>query len=303
MEVNFRALGTDIGIKIISENITPDLEKEIRLFYEKKEKIFSRFDKKSELSRLNKNIGEYNNASSDIIEVAERCLGYYKETGKHFDPRIIEILETIGYDRDFNEINPIGHTKFLDTRHLKNSLESDIKIRGDKIFFNRRMDFSGIAKGYITDKAMEFLRAKGYENFLVDSGGDIRISGLGEEGHNWKISLESVAEEKMLLKLDDDFSAVATSGITRRKWNNNSGRLHHLINPREPQNFNFDLKSVTVIAKTCDRADVWAKTLYLMGKKKGLEISNEENIKSLFLDYKGNIFISEKIKDNIENYE
>ncbi|MFA6047561.1 MAG: FAD:protein FMN transferase [Parcubacteria group bacterium] len=300
MKINFKALGTDISIQIISDNISNGLEEEIKNFYCEKEKTFSRFDKNSKLSTLNNNLGKYNTASSDIIEVAGKCLEYNKDTDGYFDPRIIEVLESIGYDKDFRKINSEEIKKeSLDIKCLSDDLGSDLKIDGDKIYFRCRMDFSGIAKGYITDKLANYLQERGYTNFLIDSGGDIRISGKDENGENWKISLEGVAEEKILLELNNNFPAIATSGITRRKWENESGKFHHLINPKSPGEFNFNLKSATVVARTCEEADIWEKVLYLMGKENGIQFSEEKNIKSLFLDYKGNIQVSGVMKNNI----
>lgn len=301
MKICFKALGTDISIQIISDDVADGLENEIKNFYFKKEKIFSRFLENSELGKLNKNLGRYNSVSADILEVVRKCLEYNKTTENYFDLRIIEILENIGYDRDFKSINVI-EKKSETVQPLQNSLADDLRIQGGKVFFGTRMDFSGIAKGYITDKMVEYLSEKGYENFLVDSGGDIRVSGRDEKRENWRISLEGIAEEKILLEMNNDFPAVATSGVTRRKWENKKGKFHHLINPKNPSNFSFDLKTVTVVAKTCEEADVWAKVLFLMGKEKGMKFSEDNDIKSLFWDYKGNIFLSPKVKKNIGTY-
>ena len=249
---------------------------------------------------MNKNIGKYNAASSDIIEVAEKCLEYHKKTGGYFDPRIIDVLENIGYDKDFKNIN-YDISKSVSIEPLQNNLEEDLKINSNRIFFGRRMDFSGIAKGYITDRAIDHLKKRGYESFLVDSGGDIRVYGKDNDGENWKISLESIKEDKLLLELTDEFSSIATSGLTRRKWENEKGKFHHLVNPKDPEKFDFNIKSVTVVAKTCEEADVWAKVLFLMGKDKGLKFGEERKIKSLFLDYRGNVTVSSKIKENIIN--
>jgi FAD:protein FMN transferase len=298
MKIDFKALGTDISVQIVSDDVSLGFEKEIKNFYQEKEKIFSRFLEKSELGQLNKNLGRYNKASSDIIEVAEKCLEYNKVTGGYFDPRVIEVLENIGYDRNFKDIDTrISANQTAEP--LRNNLFDDLKIKKKEIYFGQRMDFSGIAKGYITDRIAKYLEKEGYQNFLVDSGGDIRVSGKDEKGENWKISLESVAEEKLIIELDNNFSAVATSGITRKKWAKGDKKYHHLINPKDPSDFSFDLKSVTVVAKTCEETDVWAKVLFLMGREKGIKFSEDKNIKSLFLDYKGSLYISSKIKQSL----
>lgn len=295
----FKALGTDILLFIAcksgnqQEKAKKDLEK-IKKIYSEQEKKFSRFDPKSELSFLNNNLGKFNSASSDIIKVAKKSQEYYQRSRRMFDPRIIKVLENIGYRKDFKKNYFRENTLQENQNDYFGDIESNLKIKGNQVFFGKRMDFSGVAKGYITDKVSEFLKSRGWKNFLVDSGGDIFAAGCDESGEKWKISLEGIPEEKMLIEISEE--AVATSGITRRKWEAQGKKFHHLVNPKKPDEFNFDLKSVTVIRKNTTEADVWAKVLFLMGKKKGLEFSKINKIKSLFLDYKGNLYLSKEIK-------
>jgi FAD:protein FMN transferase len=169
-----------------------------------------------------------------------------------------------------------------------------LKIKKNKVLFNRRMDFSGIAKGYITDKAAEFLKNRGFQNFLIDSGGDMNASGTDEDKNPWSISIEGIDENKLNFNLSG--KGIATSGITRKKWEKNGQKFHHLINPKNPQEFLFDLKTVTVVSENTERSDVWAKVLFLMGKEKGLKYSDENNIASAFLDYRGSMYLSGEIK-------
>lgn len=292
----FKALGTDILILIVGKN-PEETEKAKRVLrviqslYREKENIFSRFDENSELNRLNKQAGKFQEVSEDMLAVARKSLEYNIETQGLFDPRIIEILENIGYGKNFPE-NDFKAIAIKDEKFLP--LAEDLEIKGRSMRFNRRMDFSGIAKGYITDKATELLVKLGFENFLIDSGGDIYASGLDEKKEKWKIGLEGFPEEKIMLRISDE--AVATSGITRRKWESGGRKFHHLINPRNFKKFDFDLKSVTVIEKNTIAADVWAKVLFLMGREKGIEFSNRKKIKSLFLDYKSNLYLSQEAK-------
>lgn len=304
-EIHFKALGTYISIRLFEEELygrQVEMEKLLKNFYFQKEGIFSRFDKKSELSRLNSSLLKFNPASYDIIETARHSLKYYEKSRGYFDPRIIEKLESVGYETSFDKIISEEAVKLQSDKseEIKSSLRDDLAIRDLKICFGRRMDFSGLAKGYITDKAAEMLAEKGFRNFLVDSGGDMRVLGRDQSGENWKISLEGVSEGSLLFELSDGFRGIATSGISRRKWQIGLRRFHHLINPKKLDEFNFDLKSVTVVAKSAEEADVWAKVLFLMGKKEGLEFSEEKNIRSLFLDYRGNAYVSSAIKNNLK---
>jgi FAD:protein FMN transferase len=297
----FKSFGTNIDVPIIVEN--EDNEKranedllEIHRKYQLIEKKFSRFDPESELSKFNKNIGKLMKSSNEMIEVSKRVLHYYKKTKGYFDPRIIIKLENNGYDRDFEMIDfSVVHRdneNFFSNsnRNLKKNLE----ISQGKIRFNAKMDFSGIVKGYATDVMSKFLLNQGWNNFLVDSGGDMYFHGLDEKGNIWHIDIEGISAKKILLKFSK--RGIATSGITRRKWEKNKKKYHHLVNPKEPDFFSFELKSVTVIAKTTEEADVWAKTIFLMGKEQGLKYSQRQKIPCVMLDYRGNIFISSEIK-------
>lgn len=303
-ETFFRSLGTDIGIKIIlAEEKKSELVKksliELKSFYAEKEKLFNRFDPDSELSFLNKKIGKYNKASCDIIELIKKALSYYEKTRGFFDPRIIEILEGIGYDRDFKKIDSSGSRNLKNLRYaFRNNLKNDLKIENNRILFECRMDFSGIAKGYITDKAVGFLKKRGFKNFLVDSGGDMFAEGMDEKNRLWNVSIEGIEENKLNFNLSG--KGIATSGITRKKWESAGLRFHHLINPKRPQEFLFDLKTVTVISENTEKADIWAKVLFLMGKNRGLEYSDENGIASVFLDYRGNTWLSRAIKKYLD---
>lgn len=305
MKKEFKALGTDISIQVVSDDekslsFSPSELEKIEMFYRHQEKIFSRFDKASELFRLNASLGGFQPASHDIIKIAEKALAYHQKSNGFYDPRIISVLENIGYQKDFKN-NDFSSLTNNQQYNFSSSLESDLKIQENQIFLGQRMDFSGIVKGYISDQVVRILKEKGAENILVDSGGDIKVAGHDFWGENWKVSIEGVPEEKMLFELKKDYPGIATSGISRRKWSAGEKQFHHLINPHDPYNFEFELKTVTVIAKSTEEADVWAKVLFLLGKDRGLAISQEKNLKSLFIDCRGNVYLSSAIKENIIN--
>jgi thiamine biosynthesis lipoprotein len=295
---DFRALGTDVNIRIIAtdrekEKAKNDLEKAKNIFISK-EKILSRFDSESELSKLNKNVGAWQKASPDVLYLAGRALYYHDISGGLYDPRVIEVLEKIGYDKDFKEKDFSVADSPPVFSVSKTELSDDLKINGSKIFFARRMDFSGIAKGYIVDQAAEFLKKSGWKNFLVDAGGDMMISGLNSSGEKWRISVEGVPEEKLMLELSE--CGIATSGISRKKWQINGKKFHHLVNPKDPNNFSYELRTVSVVAENTENADGRAKTLVLMGKEKGFQFTKKNKIAAIFLDYKGNVIVSPEAK-------
>jgi thiamine biosynthesis lipoprotein len=303
---NFRAMGTDVSIEIavgfghLEPKGTLSALQEVKEIFTENEKIFSRFDSESELSKINSNLNKKIVVSEKMFEVLELCLKFNKISNGYFDPRVIGVLEKIGYDKDFknNDLNT-KETKEIEIEKFENDLQKDLILDAEKktILARKRIDTTGIAKGYTVDEAAQFLKKEGFQNFVVDAGGDMFAQGLNIDGQYWTIGVEGAPDDKVVLKLQKE--GIATSGISRKRWILGDKKVHHLINPKDPENFSYDIKTVTVIDTKTVEADGRAKTLVLMGKERGLEFANKNNIKALFLDYRGNVYLSNEIKKNI----
>jgi len=284
-EKEFRALGTDVYIGIVA----PENEGEkISLSFngaenicKEKELILSRFNPESELSNLNNNLGIFHKVGEDIFYLTQKSLGYYLKSERIFDPRILEGLEKIGYKSNFLD-NDFCTKDYFSKEIFSKDLNEDLIIEGKLVKFYRKMDFSGIAKGYIADEIVKTLHLDGWKDFLVDLGGDMHASGLNVRGEMWGIALEGAEDEnEVIAEISNE--GIATSGNTRKHWEIGGKKFHHLINPLDIDKFSFKLKSVTVVADTTEEADVLAKILFLMGLDKGLQFADENNIKSIFL--------------------
>jgi FAD:protein FMN transferase len=303
---NFRAMGTDVSIEIITDhadvenNNAEAVMQNVQNIFAKNEKIFSRFIPDSELSKINNNLGQETQVSEEMMEVLNLCLNFYEISDGYFDPRIIGNLERIGYDKDFrsNNFNTKDPQK-NETENISGKLSADLILSSDKktVLARKRIDTTGIAKGYTVDEAAKFLKKRGYQNFIVDAGGDMFAEGFNQEGEDWRIGIEGLEDDKIMLKLHNQ--GIATSGISRKKWEVGGKKFHHLVNPKDPQSFSWELKTVTVIKEKTVEADGRAKVLFLMGRENGLEFANQNNLKALFLDYKNNIYLSEAIKSHI----
>lgn len=298
----FRAMGTEVSVDIVlPEQVAPGQAREavekIKNIFAKNEKIFSRFSLDSELNKINRNLGQEIEVSPEMLEVLRLCLKFYEISGGYFDPRVIGNLEKIGYDKDFRSNNLNTATdKEIELEKFFTPLADDLQIQPDTrtVVAKKRIDTTGIAKGYTVDEAALFLRQNGYQNFVVDAGGDMHVAGRNNEGLPWRVAVEGVAEERLMLELSE--AGVATSGIDRKRWSVGGKKYHHLINPKDPENFSYEIKTVSVIETKAVEADGRAKVLVLLGKEKGMEFANRHNIKALFLDYRGNIYLSEAIK-------
>lgn len=311
ISADFQAMGTDVFIEIVfghpvskgTPGVLPRAQKSIERIKEifaEQEKIFSRFREDSELTGINNELGKEIIASEKMFSVLGLCVKFYELSSGYFDPRVLENLEKIGYDKDFrsNNLNK-EDGKNIELEKIDGKLQTDLILDAEKksVLVKKRIDTTGIAKGFTVDEAVRYLKKEGWKNFVVDAGGDMFAQGLDENGKEWEIGIEGLDDSRVRLKLRDE--GIATSGISRKRWQIGDKKVHHLINPKDPENFSYDIKTVTVIEEKTVEADGRAKVLVLMGKEKGLQFANENGIKALFLDYRGNVYLSEKIKENI----
>lgn len=304
----FRTMGTEAYLEIVhdprsAEHAKESIAKAVNLCFEKV-KIFNRFDPESEISILNQNLGTYRTASPDLLAVTRHSLEFFRESKGLFDPRVIGILKKIGYHEDFESWRTVRRVlpeiHGLLSQHRP--LSFDLKVRDEFVFLRQQMDFSGIAKGYILDRMANSIMSDGWDNFLIDAGGDIVARGVNRDGRTWRISVENVPESEFVASLSSQ--AIATSGVTRRHWKSVDGtRFHHLVNPKHPQRFDFDILSASVVAENAERADFLAKTLFLMGVDDGLQYAEKHGIPALFVNEdrkisRSSLFTSEKEKIN-----
>jgi FAD:protein FMN transferase len=220
--------------KIIFEEI---YEEGIRL-----QKIFNFFDQDSELSQLNKK--RIIIASKELLEVIKKALVYCEKTNGEYD---ISIGKQIIERKKGQEITPIN-CSFMDIEIKENI----IKLNHPDVI----IDLGSIAKGYITDKLVEFVKDKGIKSGFIDSRGDIRVFGKNLQ----KIEIQHPRDkEKILFAINLKDSAIATSGDYNQFYQ--SYDKPHILRKK-------DLISVSVIAPTLIEADALASVIFLLEKEK-----------------------------------
>ncbi len=124
---------------------------------------------------------------------------------------------------------------------------------------NNLYDPSGIVKGWAIWNAANMLKAAKFQNFFVDAGGDVQVSGR-KDGHLWRIGIRNPfnrTENVKVLALAE--GGIATSGTAIRG--------QHIYNPHQPDSAIQDILSITVIGPNIYDADRFATAAFAMGKK------------------------------------
>lgn len=300
----WKAMGTDVAIDIVGDDDhgaeIDETFRAIEYFFERSEQIFSRFRTNSELSVVNHNRGSYVQVSEEFIDAVARACYYHDKTNGYFDPRIYDVLVASGYREDFHTRTPYNKSDKVVFHNLqpKHMISDDIIIDrvGLLVKVEKHIDLAGLIKGWTVDQARQLINNE-YDGYVIDAGGDMWIDGYDSNHKPWYIGIEGVDDEKLLFQVRDQ--GLATSGVTRRQWVIDGKKYHHLIDPWEQRSSSHDLSTVTVVAQTVERADVWAKVLFLMGQERGIAYANTHHIKAIWIDHDKKIYASKYIQENI----
>ncbi len=288
----FRAMNTDIQLGADGpEEAVETGFSQAKSFIEACEKRFTRFSEESELSALNRSAGKWFEVSTDMFDVVSQAATLHRQTLGLFDPAILAALENAGYDRSYDEIRKFG--AFFAPVAIKPSLHRFSDVRLDSV--NRRIwlppdlriDLGGIAKGWIAEQAA-ILLSSWSSACGVDAGGDAFFIGLPADEPFWRVALEDPLDpQNVVANLKVQPGAVVTSAVTRRRWQQGGKMRHHLIDPRSQQPAETDWLSVTVLAPHATQAEVYAKSLLILGSRQALQLAEQASPKIEFIAVDG----------------
>lgn len=147
------------------------------------------------------------------------------------------------------------------------------------------VDLSTIAKGYGVDRLAEILEQYDIHNYLVEVGGEMRLSGNKTNGQDWRVAIEKpVTKERAVERIISvGNNAIATSGDYRNYYEEAGERYSHLIDPTTGKPINHNLVSVTVINPSSMTADGLATALNVMGKDKALLLAEKYDLAVLMI--------------------
>lgn len=148
------------------------------------------------------------------------------------------------------------------------------------ILHNKKLDPSGLVKGWAIWQAAKLLQKAGFKNFYVDAGGDIQVRGENNQGKSWTVGIRNPFNDKEIIKVISlNNKGIATSGT--------SIRGQHIYNPHNPNAKISQILSFTVIGKNVYEADRFATAAFAMGEKGINFIENLPGFEAYMIDQKG----------------
>lgn len=240
----------------------------------------STYIQQSEISKFNEAKTVSILPSSNFLDVLDYGRELSKSTDGMFDITVAPLVKLWGFDHAKSSWEPpdkLDIAKLLDS--IGNSAWGILDGNLIKLKPNVEIDVNAIAKGFGVDTISNLLKSLGYNNFMVEIGGEVYCTGINNSGEVWKIGIElPMFDTRTFSKIVSlSNAAMATSGDYRNYYTYNGKNYSHTINPKNGTPIEHLLASVTVISKTCMDADGLATALLVMGTDKAMDYI-EKNI-------------------------
>ncbi|HEX4435732.1 MAG TPA: FAD:protein FMN transferase [Solirubrobacteraceae bacterium] len=232
---------------------------------------FSRFLPDSELSRLNRDVRRRVPVSPMMARLVEIARHAASLTDGLVDATLLGQLERAGYREDLHGSVDLQHALSEAPARIPaaGSVErawEQLELDPDGPAVIRppglQLDSGGLAKGLFADVLAQTL--SDHEAFAVDCGGDLAIG--GSSGLVRPIEVQSPLDGSVLHRYELARTGVATSGIGRRSWLGENGRLaHHLLDPHNGRPAYTGVIQATALAPSATLAEIHAKAAVLSG--------------------------------------
>lgn len=245
------------------------------------ERSLSKTLKDSDVYRLNNTEG-FVSVTADTLKTVERALYYSDLSGGKFDITIAPLSALWDFK---NQVVP---NKNEIAEALKSVDYHSVEIKNGEIALGgKQIDLGGIAKGYIADKATEYLKEKGVKKALINFGGNICT--IGE----YNIGIKKPFDSSVIASVELKDKCAVTSGIYERYIEKDGKIYHHILDPKTGYGVENELAAVTVIGNKALDCDALSTVCMLSGSQKGLEIiNNTADTEAVFIDREGNLALS-----------
>lgn len=246
------------------------------------EAVLSQYRPDSPLSRLNAQ-GTLPRPPADLVRVLELAQQVARWTQGAFDVTVGPLT------RALREAAALGTLPAQETLEAQRALVDyrQLYLSPQEIRLGMpgmALTLDGIGKGYVVDAGLETLAEHGFDQALVNAGGDLRVGGPAGD-QDWRVGIQDPRGEpgRVLLQAHFALAALATSGDYLQAYAPDYS-WHHILNPltgRSPH----ALVSATALAPSAALADALSTAFMVLGPDQGLSLARTvPGVEALLID-------------------
>jgi thiamine biosynthesis lipoprotein len=259
------------------------------------EDTLSTWRKNSEISQLNL-VKSVTQLSPHLFNVLELCQ-QWEQTTHHFSCRMGQL--TTRWEQAVSQQTMPDRIQLrrLARDISKQPLANLNNQQGITIPTLVTYDISAIAKGYILDNSVQFLRLQlpQLSGIKLNIGGDIITWGTKAKSKKWKISImphNAMSDNNTQKTIEIVEGAIAHSGVGERDFVINRRQFNHIMMPKEGWPLDSP-HTATVSAPDATTADAIATALNTMDILKAIDwINTLDNVEALIQTPNGKAYSS-----------
>lgn len=268
------------------------------------DRLMSSWLQDSAVAQINKSAGKAAvPVGPEVMKLVLRAQKAGKLTKGAFDISVGAFRGLWKFDQDIDGTIP-SDDKVKARAKLVNYRKIQLNTRKQSVKLLRkgmRITLGGVAKGYAVDQAVAIMRSNGFEDFIMQAGGDLYASGRRGD-RMWRVGIRDPRGKR-----DASFAVAnvsnktfSTSGDYERSLVVDGVRYHHILNPATGRPA-IRSRSVTVLADDALTADIWSTALFVIGPKAGIKLVESRNdMEAVFVGKDNQLTISSGLKDTIQ---
>lgn len=293
-EIEYRVFGKDAKQALMAGK-----DEVIRL-----EHKLSRFNLKSDISKINKHAGiKAVKVSNEAYEVLAKAMKFFAVSEGLFDVTIAPLVDLWDYkygcdvpkEVDIKTALPLVNS--CDLKLTPHNRTAMLQKKGQSI------DLGGIGKGFISDHFINRIKEFDLTSAFINIGGNVSTLGNKPNGSPWRVGIRHPRHPGCLMGVVNvTNSSVVTSGDYERYFiDKNGNRFHHILDPRSGYPTISGLISVTIIADGALEADALSTVVFVSGLKRGLPILAQfPDIKAVIIDEHLQVYITQNLKEQYQ---
>jgi thiamine biosynthesis lipoprotein ApbE len=266
---SWRALGTLVHLVVTEPGCLAEARQLLENDLAEVDAACSRFRADSEIRALR---GGRHRISPLLAEAVAVALRAARLTDGDVNPTVGAAMSAVGYDRDFEKIDPNGPGIALTVRKVPGWHQ--VRLDGQTLTLPAgvRLDLGATAKAWAADRTSARIAARTGSGVLVSLGGDIAVAGP-PPATGWRIRVQDVtgapedppAGPYALIAIRD--GGLATSSTAARRWQRGGDVLHHILDPRTSLPAEPVWRTVSVAAGSCADANAASTAAVIRGRR------------------------------------
>ncbi|MGT2667552.1 FAD:protein FMN transferase [Streptococcus rifensis] len=297
-KLQVRLMGTVIDVMIFHQRPQPILAEVERLLY-LYERRFSANRPDSELMVVNDCAGQRAvTVHPDLYELIKLGKDHSCAPGSNLNIAIGPLIQL--WRIGFQDAKKPSHEEISQVLKLIDPNQIQLDDGKQSVYLlkkDMKIDLGALAKGYIADKLLAYLKEVGVSAALINLGGNVLTMGKAphqEDGY-WRIGIQNPEKARgtnsLIIPIRDQ--SVVTSGIYERTLTIDGETYHHIFSSETGYPVQSDLSSLTIISKRSVDCEIWTTRLFgkslpaIMG-----EVALQPNIEAIAIMQDGSIYKS-----------